>query len=131
MQGSIDSLNNNLLILDELFPTTKGNTTLPSLYNGYTINILKEEVVDEGVTLLRRRVIVADQRGVIEYEGTPTYAPDDQVLLKEGQYYIDKQNQIRTSDEGNDSPTDQEIIDIVNISGLDSNNTLVGPVTPD
>lgn len=131
IQGSIDSLNNNLLILDELFPTTKSNTTLPSLYNGYTINILKEEVVDKGITLLRRRVIVADQRGVIEYEGTPTYAPDNQVLLKEGQYYINKQNQIRTSDEGNDSPTDQEIIDIVNISGLDSNNTLVGPVTPD
>lgn len=131
VQGSIDSLNNNLIVLDELFPTAKGNATLPSLYNGYTINILKEEVVDEGITLLRRRVIVADQRGIIEYEGTPTYAPDDQVLLKEGQYYIDKQNQIRTSNEGNDSPTEQEIIDIVNISGLNSNNTLVGPVTPD
>jgi prefoldin subunit 5 len=131
VQGSIDSLNNNLIILDELFPTAKGNATLPSLYNGYTINILKEEVVDEGITLLRRRVIVADQRGVIEYEGTATYAPDDQILIKEGQYYIDKQNQTRTSDTGNDSPTDQEVIDIVNISGLNSNNTLVGPVTPD
>jgi hypothetical protein len=131
VQGSIDSLNNNLLILDELFPTAKGNATLPSLYNGYTINILKEEVVDEGITLLRRRVIVADQRGVIEYEGTPTYAPDDQVLIKEGQYYIDKQNQTRTSDQGNDSPTDQEVIDIVTTTGLNPNNTLVGPVTPD
>jgi hypothetical protein len=131
IQSSIDSLNNNLIILDELFPTAKGNTTLPSLYNGYTIDILKEEVVDGGITLLRRRVVVADQRGIIEYEGTPTYAPNDQILLKEGQYYIDKQNQTSTSDTGNDSPTDQEIISIVNISGLNSNNTLVGTVTPD
>lgn len=131
IQSSIDSLNNNLIILDELFPTAKGNTTLPSLYNGYTIDILKEEVVDGGITLLRRRVVVADQRGIIEYEGTPTYAPNDQILLKEGQYYIDKQNQTRTSDTENDSPTDQEVINIVNISGLNSNNTLVGTVTPD
>jgi hypothetical protein len=131
VQGSIDSLNNNLATLDELFPTAKGNAILPSLYNGYTINIIKEEVVDEGITLLRRRVIVADQRGVIEYEGTSTYAPDDQVLIKEGQYYIDKQNQTRTSDEGNDSPTDQEVIDIVTLTGLNPNNTIVGPVTPD
>ena len=130
VQGSIDSLNNNLLILDELFPTAKGNATLPSLYNGYTIDIIKEETVDVGITLIRRRVVVADQRGVIEYEGTPTYAPDDQVLLKEGQYYIDKQNQIRTSDDGNDSPSDQEVIDLVSITGLDPNNTIVGPVTP-
>jgi hypothetical protein len=130
VQGSIDSLNNNLLILDELFPTLR-TTTLPSLYNGYTIDIIKEEIVDEGITLLRRRVVVADQRGVIEYEGTPTYATDDQVLLKEGQYYINKQKQIRTSDEGNDSPTDQEVIDIVTLTGLNPNNTIVGSVTPD
>lgn len=131
VQGSIDSLNNNLIILDELFPTAKGNTTLPSLYNGYIIDIIKEEVVDGGITLLRRRVVVTDQRGVIEYEGKGTFATDDQVLLKEGQYYINKQNQIRTSDENNDSPTDQEVIDIVTLTGLNPDNTLVGPVTPD
>jgi hypothetical protein len=130
VQGSIDSLNNNLVTLDELFPTAKGNAILPSLYEGYTIDIIKEEIVDVGITLIRRRVVVADQRGVIEYEGTPTYAPDDQVLIKEGQYYINKQNQIRTSDEGNDSPSDQEVIDLVSLTGLDPNNTIVGPVTP-
>jgi hypothetical protein len=56
---------------------------------------------------------------------------DDQVLLKEGQYYIDKQKQIRTSDEGNDSATDQEIIDIVTETGLSPDNTLIGNVKPD
>jgi hypothetical protein len=130
VQGSIDSLNSNLATLDNLFPTAK-TTNLPLLYNGYTINIIKEEVVDNGITLLRRRVVVADQRGVIEYEGTPTFATDDQVLIKEGQYYIDKQGQTSTSDPGNNSPTDQEVTDIVASTGLNPDNTIVGPVTPD
>ena len=129
VQGSIDSLTSNLETLDNLFPTAK-TQTLPSLYNGYSIDIIKEEVVDEGIKLLRRRVVVADQRGVIEYEGTPTYAPDDQVLIKEGQYYIDKQGQTGTSNTGNDSPTDQEVIDITESTGLNPNDTIGGPVTP-
>jgi hypothetical protein len=132
VQGSIDSLNNSLATLDELFPTAQyGNAILPSVYNGYAIDIIKEEVVDEGISLLRRRVVVADQRGIIQYEGRGTYATDDQVLIKEGQFYIDKQGQTGTSDQGNDSPTDQDITDIVTQIGYNPNNTIDGPVTPD
>ncbi len=132
VQGSIDSLNNSLATLDELFPTAQyGNAILPSVYNGYSIDIIKEEVVDEGISLLRRRVIVTDQRGVIQYEGRGTYATDDQVLIKEGQFYIDRQGQTGTSDQGNDSPTDQDITDIVTQIGYNPNNTIGGPVTPD
>ncbi len=132
VQGSIDSLNNSLTTLDELFPTAQyGNAILPSVYNGYSIDIIKEEVVDEGISLLRRRVIVTDQRGVIQYEGRGTYATDDQVLIKEGQFYIDRQGQTGTSDQGNDSPTDQDITDIVTQIGYNPNNTIGGPVTPD
>jgi hypothetical protein len=132
VQGSIDSLNNSLATLDELFPTAQyGNAVLPSVYNGYAIDIIKEEVVDEGISLLRRRVIVADQRGVIQYEGKGTYATDDQVLIKEGQFYIDQQGQTGTSDQGNDSPTDQDITDIVTQIGYNPNDTIDGPVTPD
>jgi hypothetical protein len=132
VQGGIDSLNNSLATLDELFPTAQyGNAVLPSVYNGYAIDIIKEEVVDEGISLLRRRVIVADQRGIIQYEGKGTYATDDQVLIKEGQFYIDKQGQTGTSDQGNDSPTDQEVTDIVTQIGYNPDNTIDGPVTPD
>ena len=132
VQGGIDSLNNSLATLDELFPTAQyGNAILPSVYNGYTIDIIKEEVTDEGISLLRRRVVVADQRGVIQYEGRGTYATDDQVLIKEGQFYIDKQGQTGTSDQGNDSPTDQDITDIVTQIGYNPDNTIDGPVTPD
>jgi hypothetical protein len=132
VQGSIDSLNNSLATLDELFPTAQyGNAVLPSVYNGYAIDIIKEEVVDEGISLLRRRVVVADQRGIIQYEGKGTYATNDQVLIKEGQFYIDKQGQTGTSDQGNDSPTDQDITDIVTQIGYNPDDTIDGPVTPD
>jgi prefoldin subunit 5 len=131
VQSAIDSLNNNLNTLDELFPTARTTSLLPLIYNGYTINIIKEEVTDEGITLLRRRVVVADQRGVIEYEGTATYATDDQVLIKEGQLYIDRQRQTRTSDLGNDSPTDQEVLDIIESAGYNLDDVFGGTLPPD
>lgn len=132
LQDGIVSLEDNLNTLDNLFPGAKDiDVALPSQYNGYQIDIIKEEVVDEGITLLRRRVVVANQRGIIQYEGTPTYATNDQVLIKEGQYYIDKQTQRSTSAQGNDNITDQEVIDIVTLTGLNPDDTIVGPVTPD
>ena len=123
----ISSLENNLITLDTLFPTAKTDSILPSLYGGYTIDIIKEEVVDGGIKLLRRRVIVADQRGITIYEGTPTFASDDQVLIKEGQYQIDKLGNVGTSDEGNSAPTNQQIIDDMNELGFNPNDVTVTP----
>ena len=132
IQNGINSLNNNLTTLDNLFPTAKDSEIiLPKTYNGYQIDIIKEEVVDGGITLLRRRVVVADQRGIIQYEGKPTFANKDFILINEGQYYIDRQSQRSTSDTGNDIPSDQYIIDLVTEIGLDPTNTLIGTVTPD
>lgn len=132
IQDSIDSLNSNLSTLDALFPTAQVNDeVLPKMYNNYQINIIKEEVVDSGISLLRRRVIVSDTTGIIQYEGKPTFSPKDYILIAEGKYYVDKQNQMSTSNEGNDSPSDQDVIDIVTQIGLDPNNTLIGTVNPD
>lgn len=131
-EDGIASLEDNINTLDNLFPGAKDSeTALPTQYNGYQIDIIKEEIVDVGITLIRRRVVVANQQGVIQYEGTPTYAPDDQVLIKEGQYYVDKQTQRSTSAPGNDNITDQETIDIVTATGLNPDDTIVGTVTPD
>jgi len=124
---AISSLENNLVTLDNLFPTAKTDNILPSLYSGYEIDIIKEEVVDAGIKLLRRRVIVADQRGITVYEGTPTFATDDQVLIKEGQYQIDKLGNVGTSDEGNSAPTNQQVIDEMNELGFNPNDVTVTP----
>jgi hypothetical protein len=127
LQDAISSLQNNLVTLDNLFPTAKTDNLLPSLYDGYQIDIIKEEIVDAGIKLLRRRVIVSDQRGITVYEGTPTFATDDQILIKEGQYYIDKQGNIGTSDEGNSFPTNQGVINEMNELGLNPNDVNVNP----
>ena len=127
LQNAISSLENNLITLDNLFPTAKTDNILPSLYGGYEIDIIKEEVVDAGIKLLRRRVIVADQRGITVYEGTPTFATDDQVLIKEGQYQIDKLGNVGTSDEGNSAPTNQQVIDEMNELGFNPNDVTVTP----
>ena len=127
LQSTISSLENNLTTLDNLFPTAKTDNILPLLYGGYSIDIIKEEVVDAGIKLLRRRVIVADQRGINVYEGTPTFATDDQVLIKEGQYQIDKLGNVGTSDEGNSAPTNQTVIDDMNELGFNPNDTTITP----
>ena len=127
LQSAISSLENNLVTLDLLFPTAKTDNILPLLYGGFEIDIIKEEVVDGGIKLLRRRVIVADQRGITVYEGTPTFASDDQVLIKEGQYQIDKLGNIGTSDEGNSFATNQQIIDEMNDLGFNPNDINVTP----
>ena len=127
LQSAISSLENNLITLDNLFPTAKTDNILPLLYSGYEIDIIKEEVVDAGIKLLRRRVIVADQRGITVYEGTPTFATDDQVLIKEGQYQIDKLGNVGTSDEGNSAPTNQQVIDEMNELGFNPNDVTVTP----
>jgi hypothetical protein len=127
LQSAISSLENNLVTLDLLFPTAKTDNILPLLYGGFEIDIIKEEVVDAGIKLLRRRVIVADQRGITIYEGTPTFASDDQVLIKEGQYQIDKLGNIGTSDEGNSFATNQQIIDEMNDLGFNPNDVTVTP----
>ena len=127
LQDAISTLKDNLTILDNLFPTSKTDNILPSLYNGYQINIIKEEVVDEGITLLRRRVIVADQRGITVYEGDPTYATDDQILIKEGQYVINKLGNVGLNGGGNSTPSNQDIINEMNELGLNPNNININP----
>lgn len=126
---------NNLNNLNNLSPTTSKTSTIkitpPKIYNGYQISIIKEEVVDKGISILRRRVIVSDQRGIIQYEGKPTYANKDYILISEGQYYVDKQLQRSTSDKSNDISSNQDIIDIVKEMGLDPTNTIIGTVEPD
>lgn len=132
LEQNIQSLQNNLILLDELFPTsTIIDTSLPKLYNGYEINIIKEEAVDEGITLLRRRVIVTNQQGIIQYEGTPTFASNDQVLIKEGEFYIDKQDLTGTNNPDSTNISNEEIINITKQIGVDPNNTIIGSVTPD
>ncbi len=121
VKKSIKSLNDSIDILEELFPSIKQPANISySLYKGYNINILKEEATDNNTNLIRRRVIVTNSQDILEYESTPTYASDDQILIKEGQFFIDKKEELGTSDDGRDNLTDEETSTLLSQIGMKS-----------
>lgn len=120
IQQGINSLNDNMEILSDLFPEINYGVNNRN-YKGFTITILKEETTDNNTSLVRRRVIVTNSNNIIEYESTPTYSNNDQILIKEGQYYIDLKEEMNTSDSGNDNITDEENDILMNQIGLSSN----------
>jgi len=116
-----DTLSSDLILLEDLFPSIKiNNTNNNNSYKGYNITILKEETTDNNTSLLRKRVIVTNSQDMIEYEGTPTYSNKDQILIKEGQYYIDLKNEQGTLDSGTDNITDEEASQLMSQIGLQS-----------
>jgi hypothetical protein len=122
IQNSINTLNNNLNILDSIFPQSVETNDSNSIYNGYNITIVKEEATDNNTTLLRRRVIVTNSQNIIEYEGTPTYSNKDQILIREGQFYIDSKSEINTGDNGTDNISNEESSLLLKQIGLKYNN---------
>jgi len=124
IQNSINSLNNNINELDELFPELNIQTTSSNsnIYKGYNIIILKEETTDNNTSLFRRRVIVTNSSNILEYESTPTYTTNDQILIKEGQFYIDTKSETNTTDKNNNNLNDEEALLLINQSGYNYNN---------
>lgn len=128
LEENIESLQNSLILLEELFPASKTSdltaTALPKFYNGYEINIIKEEITDPNIKLFRRRVIVTNQQGIIQYEGTPTYAPNDQVLIKEGEFFIDRQGLTNSNNPNVSNIPDEEILNLAKQIGIEIDNNI-------
>lgn len=109
VQDAIDILNNNISILENLFPTIKiDEDNLDLNYKGYTLFIDEEKINNNPTSLFRKRIIVTNKNNIIEYEGTPTFSNNKQLLIKEGYYYIDKKGGILTFDKGNNELNEQE-----------------------
>jgi hypothetical protein len=120
LNDSITTLNNSIILIDELFPGNNNDTS--DLYKGYRIKILKEETTDNNTNLFRRRVIVTNIQDLVEYEGTPTYTSNDQILIKEGQYYIDSKDGVGTYDNGVDVISDTEALILLKQIGMEGNS---------
>ena len=52
-------------------------------FNGFTLEIIGEELVDEGIRYRRRKAIALDTRGVLVAETPLTFATDDNILYEE------------------------------------------------
>lgn len=101
-------------------------------YNGYTLRIEEEELVDEGIKYKRRKAIALDSRGVLVAETQLTFATDLDILYQE--LILILQNKGLISDIG---ITGLEILgtpselapsdaDIYNSVGLVDENEIVG-----
>jgi len=77
LQKSKDSLDKFIINYDN----NKKKTD--SIYGNYTIQILTEELTDEGISLKRRYGIALDSNGIAVVESTPTFASDDQIIIQE------------------------------------------------
>jgi hypothetical protein len=56
----------------------------------YTIEILKEEIVDEGISLRRRYGVALDVNQVVVAKSTPTFATNDIVIIEEVKLLLPK-----------------------------------------
>lgn len=121
IENGINSLNNNIIILDSLFPSLNDdlNNENSKIYKGYNINIINESTTDNNTNLFRRRVIVTNQNNIIEYEGTSTFSNKDYILIKEGQFYIDLKDEYNTTNKNNNI-TDEETELLLKEIGMES-----------
>lgn len=95
------------------------------VFNGLTLKIVEEEVVDEGVKNLRRKAIALDQRGVLVAETDLTFATDIDTLFEELQLLLRNRGIVNDTSPVEDFdflgpvPTDQETYESVGLSGED------------
>ena len=84
IQNSIKTLE---LIRDQLVEFTstydKNKNKSTNTFGGYTISILTEQLVDEGIHRKRRYGVALDSNGAIIVQSTPTFASDDRVIIEE------------------------------------------------
>jgi hypothetical protein len=85
-QSTINDLNNYINTYDN------NNSKRKKRIGEYTIQILTEEVVDEGINLRRRYGIALNNRGIVVAKSVPTFATDDRVIIDEVKLLLPKQN---------------------------------------
>lgn len=82
-----DAVNNLTKTSDQLntFLTQYNNQqkAAESRFGGYTIQIVTEQVVDEGINLRRRFGVARDSNGFIAVQSTPTFASLDLIIINE------------------------------------------------
>jgi hypothetical protein len=125
LQDTKAILQNNIRTLNGLIATYAEATRAGRVrvYNGLTLRIVEEEVVDEGVRNLRRKAVALDQRGVLVAETDLTFATDIDTLFQELELLLRNKNIVNDTTPSPDidfadlSITDDETYESVGLSG--------------
>ena len=116
LKDIIISLDKTNVLLNTLLPTKPKKNQIT--YKGFTIEIVEEEVTDQGITLTRRYGVALDKRGVVILQSDLTYANNTDLIFNEVRFLIDKNKVGINTPEANaedaqisaelDLPTEQE-----------------------
>ena len=116
LKDVITSLDKTNSLLNTLLPAKPKKNQVT--YKGFVIEIVEEEVTDQGITLTRRYGVALDKRGVVVVQSDLTYANNTDLIFNEVRYLIDKNKVGTNTPEANaedaqisaelDLPTEQE-----------------------
>jgi len=112
LQQSIDTLNVIKTELDNYVKNYDNNKEKRKRkYGNYTIEIITEEVVDEGINLRRRYGVALDQTGVVFVQSTPTFASEDSIIIQEVKLLISSKTEVKKVGTSSVSSENQTIIE--------------------
>jgi hypothetical protein len=87
LKEAILTLENSLAALETVLPKTNPNKKI--IYKGFTLEIVEEQVTDEGIPVNRRYGVALDARGVVVIQTELTYATNLDIIRNELRYLID------------------------------------------
>jgi hypothetical protein len=84
IQSTIDELQDSKQQLQKfLDDANSANNRISNTFGGYTIEIVTEELADEGIKLKRRYGIARGGNSIVAVESTPTFASLDLIIINE------------------------------------------------
>jgi len=83
-------LENSLAALEDVLPKTNPNKKI--IYKGFTLEIIEEQVTDEGISINRRYGVALNARGVVVVQTKLTFATNLDIIRNELRYLIDANN---------------------------------------
>lgn len=88
LNNTVKSLEDTVKVLNDFKTNYENNktstdNTFGDRKNKYTIKIITEQIVDEGINLKRRYGVALDKNAVLVASSTPTFASQDSIIIDE------------------------------------------------
>lgn len=98
IQDTIDGLENSRQQLQKfLDDANSAKNRIDNTFGGYTIEIITEELADEGIKLKRRYGIARGRDGIIAVQSTPTFASLDLIIINEVKVLLISKGLVKTN----------------------------------
>lgn len=98
INNTINSLQNTIKPLQEFLDQfNSASDKAQKQFGEYTIEIITEELTDEGIRLKRRYGIARGSNGIIVVQSTPTFASLDLIIINEVKFLLSSKGLIKSS----------------------------------